>query len=312
MTIKSSKVILSYNKCPLKSYKYLKGEKGSISEYEKLLQQDKENLTNTFISNQNIQVKSFEKFDKPTKGDIFYKDVLLTIKDSKVLIDLLKKEGKYLIPIIFNSNDKLSKENRLEINWIKYVLEECNYKIKEVQVVSNTRTTKIKKFDDKEIKKTLFHLNNFDIEAPRLILNKNCVTCEFQEKCTTEAKQKDDLSLLDRISKKQILQLEKKGIFTVKQLSYTYKPRKRSKKLRENYLYKPELQALAIREEKVFIQKKPEVTEEKTELFFDIEGINEINEFYLFGALILHNEQINYEYFYCKEKEDEKLDSVYS
>jgi len=68
---------------------------------------------------------------------------------------------------------------------------------------------------------------------------------------------------------------ENKGIFTVKQLSYLFKPRKRKKDNRKpsQVRHQFELQALAIRENKIYLQETPALDREAIELFLDIEGI---------------------------------------
>lgn len=62
-------------------------------------------------------------------------------------------------------------------------------------------------------------------QKPVLILNKHCQICEFRKRCLAQAVEEDNLSLLQGISKAEILRLRKKGIFTITQLSYTFKPR---------------------------------------------------------------------------------------
>ena len=62
-------------------------------------------------------------------------------------------------------------------------------------------------------------------QTPILILNKHCQTCEFQSRCHTQAVEEDNLSLLRGISEAEILRLKKRGILTINQLSYTFRPR---------------------------------------------------------------------------------------
>ena len=70
-------------------------------------------------------------------------------------------------------------------------------------------------------------------------------------------------------------QYERKGIFTVKQLSYLFKPRKRKKGSRKPppVTHKVELQALAIREHKIYLQELPMLSRQPVELFVDMEGV---------------------------------------
>jgi predicted RecB family nuclease len=58
-------------------------------------------------------------------------------------------------------------------------------------------------------------------EPPPLILNKHGPLCPFQRVCQAQAEQEDNLSLLDSLSTaKMVKKYERKGIFTVNQLSY--------------------------------------------------------------------------------------------
>ena len=120
--------------------------------------------------------------------------------------------------------------------------------------------------------------------------------------------QEDNLSLLDGIStQKAINQYEKKGLFTVKQLSYTFKPRKRKKRTKNPppVIHKPELQALAIREQKIYLQELPELTRQPVELFLDIEGIPDQQFYYLIGLLICENGILTYHPFWANTIDDE-------
>jgi len=63
-----------------------------------------------------------------------------------------------------------------------------------------------------------------DTKAPPLVLNKHCSECEFRRPCRAAAVEKDDLSLLSGLSPKEIAEQNRKGIFTVTQYSYTFRP----------------------------------------------------------------------------------------
>ena len=67
---------------------------------------------------------------------------------------------------------------------------------------------------------------------PDLVLNRHCGECDFQTRCRQKAIEKDDLSLLSSMSEKERKKLNSKGIFTLTQLSYTFRPRRRPKRLR--------------------------------------------------------------------------------
>jgi hypothetical protein len=68
---------------------------------------------------------------------------------------------------------------------------------------------------------------------------------------------------------KSIQKYNKKGIFTVQQLSYLYRPRKnrRNKKADLFIKHSLELQAMAIREQKIYIQELPNITKNAIDIY---------------------------------------------
>ena len=67
-------------------------------------------------------------------------------------------------------------------------------------------------------------------------------------------------SLLSHLTDKERAQSRGKGIFTVSQLAYTFRPRRRSKRLAARpERYHHALKALAIREHKIHVVGKPEL-----------------------------------------------------
>ena len=123
--------------------------------------------------------------------------------------------------------------------------------------------------------------------APDLVLNRHCAECEFQVLCRKLAIEKDDLSLLAGMSAKERQKLRSKGIFTVTQLSYTFRPRRRPKRQRDKReKYHHALKALAIREKKIHIVGSPELKIEGTPVYLDVEGLPDRDFYYLIGLRI--------------------------
>jgi predicted RecB family nuclease len=132
--------------------------------------------------------------------------------------------------------------------------------------------------------------------------NPHCQICEFAESCLDKLKERDDLSLLTSLKTKEILQKNSRGLFSVKQLSYSFKPKKNPHQKRK---FLPELKALAIRENKTFILEMPNLKQTQTEVFLDFEGIPDKNSNYLIG-LILRTNKVEKEYsFWANNKDDE-------
>jgi predicted RecB family nuclease len=119
---------------------------------------------------------------------------------------------------------------------------------------------------------------------PDLVLIPHCAECEFQVRCREKALEKDDLSLLAGMTVKERNKLHEKGIFTVTQLSYTFRPRRRHKRQRDKLdKYYHSLRALAIRQKKIHIVGSPELVIEGTPVYIDVEGVPDRDFYYLIG-----------------------------
>src|SRR5262249_58736599 len=125
---------------------------------------------------------------------------------------------------------------------------------------------------------------------PPLTHTRHCPLCPFRAECLTKAQAADDLSLLDRMTPKAIRRYHKKGIFTVTQLSYLFRPRRRRRGAGASPAFKLELQALAIRTGKIYLQTPPGVVRKPVEIFLDIEGIPDEQFHYLIGVLVRRGE----------------------
>ena len=133
-----------------------------------------------------------------------------------------------------------------------------------------------------------------EIEPP-VFLNSHCNVCEFFDRCRVDALNSDHLSLLRGMSATEISRNNKKGIFTVHQLSYTFRsrrPSKRSKPMPPPHSYA--LQALACREKKLFIHGDAVIPDATTSVYFDFEGLPDRRFCYLFGSLVCRNGTAEY------------------
>src|SRR5438309_3851483 len=78
-----------------------------------------------------------------------------------------------------------------------------------------------------------------------------------------------------------------KGIFTVAQLSYTFRPRRRRRELRgKQEKHHHSLRALAIRENKIHAVGIPDPKLNGTPVFLDVEGLPDRDFYYLIGIRI--------------------------
>jgi predicted RecB family nuclease len=122
---------------------------------------------------------------------------------------------------------------------------------------------------------------------PELVLNRHCGQCEFQIRCRQKAIEVNDLSLLSGMTETERKKLHSKGIFTVTQLSYTFRPRRRAKGTRnKRERYHHSLKALAIRDKKIYIVGRPELKIDGTPIYLDVEGLPDRDFYYLIGVRI--------------------------
>jgi predicted RecB family nuclease len=121
--------------------------------------------------------------------------------------------------------------------------------------------------------------------------NQKIAQFRFQSRCRLKAVEKDDLSLLAGMGKEERQKFHSKGIFTVTQLSYTFRPRRRPKRMRDKHeKYHHSLKALAIREKKIHIVGKPELKIEGTPVYLDVEGLPDRGFYYLIGLQVGNGE----------------------
>jgi predicted RecB family nuclease len=141
---------------------------------------------------------------------------------------------------------------------------------------------------------------------PDLVLNRHCGECEFRDGCHKRAVEKDDLSLLAGMSENERKKYHSKGIFTVTQLSYTFRPRRRPKRFRDKReKYHHPLKALAIREKKIHIIGSPELKIEGTPIFLDVEGLPDCDFYYLIGMRIGNGESAIQHSLWANDSEEE-------
>jgi predicted RecB family nuclease len=126
-------------------------------------------------------------------------------------------------------------------------------------------------------------------EPPQLVLNKHCAVCDFQSRCRGIAVERDDLSLLTAISPKELRKYNQKGILTITQLSYGYRPRRRKRvkpdaeHATQPSRYDHKLKALAIKKAQIHVVGEPSLKIQGTPVFLDVEGLPDRDFYYLVG-----------------------------
>jgi predicted RecB family nuclease len=142
---------------------------------------------------------------------------------------------------------------------------------------------------------------------PPLCLNDHCGTCEYRERCRKDAVDRDDLSLLRGLRPREIEAWKKRGIFTVTQLSYTFRAKTMGRSSRSPKRHSQPLQAVAIRDGKTYVRKRPDMPHQPTRVFFDVESVPDQELFYLIGTIVMTDGVVLTQHFWADDRSSEEV-----
>jgi predicted RecB family nuclease len=137
---------------------------------------------------------------------------------------------------------------------------------------------------------------------PPLVLNRHCDLCEFKHVCRNKAMNSDNLSLLKGMTSKEMTRYNAKGIFTINQLSYTFRLRRPAKRQKQHFRHNFALQALALREKTVHVHGDPKLSLQPIQVYLDIEGLPDRTFYYLIGVLIVTPQSHQYHGFWADDE----------
>lgn len=291
----NNEILLDFIHCQYKAYRKSKQQNGIVSDYEILYDQLKLSQKANFeksISENSKPILHQVIFDGTIPKEGIALDFNFKNENIDLTIDGIEFTGKKkFIPIFITPFEKVTRTDKvfiaLQTNLIQsefnLIVENCKVifgkSLQEMQFKLSSFT--------KTIKKIIGEVNNILVDSvePSLILNRHCSVCEYSASCNEKAKTVGNMSLLDRATLKAIEKYKKKGIFTIQQLSYLYKPRRKKKRANQLVAHNLELQALALRSDKIYAQQLPELSRQPIELFLDIEGNPDQELYYLIGIL---------------------------
>ncbi len=323
----TNEIIDSFLRCDYKSYLQFNNTIGCKTEYEVLEGELRDLYKNKFSkklqTNPENQILSVDNLQKKIQVERTAFIIAPTWQSNQFHIgfDALElfpnksSSGKLIyIPISISPNERVSKLEKLSFVIKCLILEEHGIRPEFGKIIygCDLKSTKIKIASYiQEAKKKLNELIKTvkGSEAPRFFQNKYCKTCEFQDACKTKLIEADDLSLLGSISQREVLKKNNRGIFSIYQLSYTFRPRKKSKKKKatpKNQRFLWELKALALREQRTYIQDIPKLPESQTEIYLDLEGLPEEGFIYLIGMVIKNDETERCLSFWANSQEEEE------
>jgi predicted RecB family nuclease len=320
-------VLESHLNCRYKSHLKLAGQQGNKAEYEVLLTE--------FAAD--VRLQAIDKILSGHEGGEVPRNIPLTVsalqQGAAFLLDAIldddavclsfdglkrvtgaSKLGDFhYVPLLFSEEKKVRPEHRILLEIYGALLMHIQGQAPRYGILWHGREctpTRIKLSAGlRKGEQVLHELSEMRSTAspPRLMLNDHCPRCEFRKGCLARAEEADSLTLLDRMPPKLIKRYEKKGIFTVTQLSYLFRPRRRkAKRMKGGKGFKVELQAFSLRTGKTFLQAAPRLTRSGQELFLDVEGNPDDGFTYLIGLLIRDGEAISYCSFWADRLQDEK------
>jgi predicted RecB family nuclease len=218
-----------------------------------------------------------------------------------------------VIPIHFVPTNKLNKDAKLLLAFDALALSETlGQEVSLGKIIHGDRHATMNVRTSVLALKVRQHIATIDAllsspSPPNLVLIPHCAECEFQTRCREKALENDDLSLLAGMTEKERKKLHDKGIFTVTQLSYTFRPRRRPKQLRDKReKYHHSLRALAIRQRKIHIVGTPEIVIEGTPVYFDVEGVPDRDFYYLIGMRLGDRDSAAQHSLWADSIEDER------
>jgi predicted RecB family nuclease len=317
-------IAAAYSLCKRKAFFLLRGDAGeSIHEYVTLLEAHAATSRNGFFASlqaAGLTVQQCRGAEVAWKG-VVLAQVLLRNDDLEAVSDALvplaqpaPKGQPHYEPHLVIGSYAATKDDKIRLAFVGLVLAKGYRHRPPVGVIINVageaqriQLTKLMASLDPAIDILNGWKNNLPSEPPPVILNDHCPICPFRTSCLAQAERDDSLTLLDRLTPKVMRKYHKKGIFTITQLSFLFKPRRQGKKRKERPVgFIPELQALALRTGKIYLHQTPTIPQHSTELFLDVEGVPDHGSHYLIGLVIRSEGQAESHSWWADSSHDEK------
>jgi predicted RecB family nuclease len=303
-------VLEGYLNCRYKGHLKLAGERGMRSDYEALLAERRAEVRLRAIDKilarhgedqvaRNVPLTAAAL----KRGPAFVLDVALEDEAVSLHVDGLKRvEGAsklgdfHYVPVLFHEAEQVRKEQRLLLEVYALLLSRVQGRTPGCGVVWHGRACRATKVrlgtDPRKAEQVLRDLQEMrGAGPPRLVLNDHCQVCEFRQRCHDQAVREDNLSLLRGLGEKEVRSYARKGILTLAQLAHTFRPRRKGRRaVRKTHHRYHALQALAVRDKRVYVFGTPELPDSPVKVYLDIEGKPDEGFVYLIGMLAVRQD----------------------
>jgi predicted RecB family nuclease len=246
--------------------------------------------------------------------DAALEDDLLSLRfDGLKKVDGPSKLGDFhYVPMLFHEGRRVGKQQRSLLELYGLLLSRLQGQMPSSGIIwhgKECRTTRVRlNADLRSTERLLREVKEMVVaESPsRLILNDHCQVCEFRQRCHDQAVKEDNISLLRGMGEKEIKRYARKGIFTVSQLAHTFRPRRRGRRAppKENHRYHA-LQALAVRDKRVYVFGTLQLPDAPVHVYLDIEGNPEEGFDYLVGMIIVEGDKEQRFSFWADSRDQE-------
>lgn len=293
--------------CRYKAYLKLSGEQGTQSDYEVMHNECCNRVRDIAMERLRVSLSEAEILIGPDLSLSLLKQGIALLLNAVAVSDqfsfrfdgLKRMDGKsrlgefHYIPLLYHGSQKIHKEQKRLLSVCGVLLSELQGVIPSCGLIyygQDAYVTKVGLSSELKVAKLILEevRQVQSQEAPaRLILNDHCQVCEFSERCHAQAVEEDNLSLLRGMGEKEIWSCAKKGIFTVRQLSHTFRPRRKGKRAQPSKRHYHALQAMAIRDRTIYILGRPQLPESRpVHVYLDIEGLPDQGNIYLIGVIV--------------------------
>jgi predicted RecB family nuclease len=316
-------VLEAFLNCKYKAQLKEAGESGTRPDYEalllsrrdevrqaaiqKILASAGESLVGRFIPLTEPALKAGPPFIlEPVFEDDFF---CLKLDGMKKVPGLSRLGTFHYVPILFDGGEKVAREQRLLLELHGLLLSGVQGAAPSHGVVwhgKECRGTRValKAGRAEQLLRQL--LRSRDAEPPKLVLNDHCQVCEFKQRCRGQAVKEDNLSLLQGLGEKEIRAFARKGVLTLTQLAHIFRPRRKGKRaVQKTQKRYHALQALAIRDKRVYVFGTPELPKSQVRIYLDMEGVPDKGLVYLIGLVVCRDGEERRLSFWADDKEQE-------
>ena len=326
-------LFVAYCQCPYKAFLKSKGEVGEVVDYEVIQTEADARFMDQAIDRQLRSHGDSQISREPASLRLAVKEGASLILGARVevqevalrfdalerLFDRDDDKRAVYVPVHFTHRNKLTRDDSLLAAFHGIMLNDAlgqpvpfvkiihgpGLSTSKIKLVAPTGAPRLVKYAKQSLDRLRQMIDS--TSPPLMILNDHCPSCEFRDRCHADAVSRDDLSLLRGMSEKENIDQRKRGINTVTQFACTFRPKsiglRRSKPLKRHL---HALQALAVRDKKVYVVRAPEIPAKTTRVYLDVEGIPDRDFYYLVGVVVEKDGESSAHSFWADDETEEQ------